>query len=154
MPTKTETITKTQLKNGLPDIRPGDTVRVHQKIKEKDKERLQAFEGVVLARKHGKGISATITVRKVVSGVGVEKIFPIHSPIIEKIEVLKRSKVRRAKLYYLRTAKGKKARLKRKEFAKIIIEEPGKEIGGEKPIEEERSTESTREEKKKESIEK
>ena len=115
MPTKTETITKTQLKNGLPDIRPGDTVRVHQKIKEKDKERLQAFEGVVLARKHGKGISATITVRKVVSGIGVEKIFPIHSPIIEKIEVLKRSKVRRAKLYYLRTAKGKKARLKRKE---------------------------------------
>ena len=115
MPTKTETITKTQLKKDLPDIRPGDTVKVYQKIKEKDKERLQAFEGVVLARKHGKGISATITVRKVISGVGVEKIFPIHSPTIEKIEVLKRGKVRRAKLYYLRTAKGKKARLKRKE---------------------------------------
>lgn len=115
MPTKTETITKIQLKKDLPDIRPGDTVRVHQKIKEKDKERLQAFEGIVLARKHGKGISATITVRKVISGVGVEKIFPVHSPAIEKIEVLKRGKVRRAKLYYLRTAKGKKARLKRKE---------------------------------------
>ena len=103
-----------KLKIGLPGIRPGDTVKVYQKIKEKDKERLQAFEGVVLARKHGKGISATITVRKVISGVGVEKIFPIHSPAIEKIEVLKKSKVRRAKLYYLRTAKGKKAKLKRK----------------------------------------
>ena len=104
-----------KLKKELPDIKPGDTVKVYQKIKEKDKERLQAFEGIVLARKHGKGISATITVRRVVSGIGVEKIFPIHSPIIEKIEVLKRSKVRRAKLYYLRTAKGKKARLKKKE---------------------------------------
>jgi len=114
MPTKTETTTKVQLKKALPDIRPGDTVKVYQKIKEKDKERIQAFEGIVLARKHGKGISATITVRRVVSGIGVEKIFPIHSPIIEKIEVLKRSKVRRAKLYYLRTAKGKKARLKKK----------------------------------------
>lgn len=114
MPTKTETTTKVQLKKDLPNISPGNTVRVHQKIKEKDKERLQAFEGVVLARKHGKGISATITVRKVISGIGVEKIFPIHSPSIEKIEVLKRGKVRRAKLYYLRTAKGKKARLKKK----------------------------------------
>jgi len=114
MPTKTETSTKVQLKKDLPNIQPGDTVKVYQKIKEKDKERLQAFEGIVLARKHGKGISATITVRKVISGIGVEKIFPIHSPVIEKIEVLKKSKVRRAKLYYLRTAKGKKARLKRK----------------------------------------
>jgi len=104
-----------KLKKELPDIKPGDTVKIYQKIKEKDKERLQAFEGVVLARKHGKGISATITVRRVISGVGVEKIFPIHSPVIEKIEVLKRSKVRRAKLYYLRTAKGKKARLKKRE---------------------------------------
>jgi len=103
-----------KLKKELPNIKPGDTVKVYQKIKEKDKERLQAFEGVVLARKHGKGISATITVRKVISGVGVEKIFPIHSPVIERIEVLKRGKVRRAKLYYLRTAKGKKARLKKR----------------------------------------
>ena len=104
-----------KLKKGLPEIKPGNTVKIYQKIKEKDKERLQAFEGVVIARKHGKGISATITVRNVISGVGVEKIFPIHSPAIEKIEVLKRGKVRRAKLYYLRTAKGKKARLKTKE---------------------------------------
>jgi len=135
MPTKTETSTKVQLKKDLPNIQPGDTVKVYQKIKEKDKERLQAFEGIVLARKHGKGISATITVRKVISGIGVEKIFPIHSPIIEKIEVLKRSKVRRAKLYYLRTAKGKKARLRKKEFAGIISKEEPKTIE-EKPIEE------------------
>jgi len=104
-----------QIKKDLPEIRPGDTVRVYQTIKEKDKERLQSFEGVVLARKHGKGISSTITVRNMISGVGVEKILPLHSPNIKKIEILKRAKVRRAKLYYLRTAKGKKAGLKQKE---------------------------------------
>lgn len=136
MPTKIETFTKIQLKKGLPDIRPGDTVRVYQKVKEKDKERLQALEGVVLARKHGKGISATITVRKVISGIGVEKIFPIHSLTIEKIEILKRGKVRRAKLYYLRKAKGKKARLKRKDFAKAMAEEKPKEVEEKKPAEE------------------
>ena len=119
-----------KLKKGLPDIKPGDTVKVYQKIKEKDKERLQAFEGVILARKHGKGISATITVRRVVSGVGVEKIFPLHSPTIEKIEISKKGKVRRAKLYYLREAKGKKARLKRKDFSETVVwekEKPKKE---------------------------
>lgn len=106
----------------LPELRPGDTIKVHQKIKEGDKERIQIFEGVVIAKKHGKGISATITVRKVVDGVGVERVFPIHSPAIDKIEVEKHGKVRRAKLYYLRTAKGKKARLKNKEFAEAIAE--------------------------------
>ena len=126
MISKIEIITKAQLKKGLPDIRPGDTVRIHQKVKEKDKERVQTFEGVVLARKHGKGISATITIRKVIAGIGVEKIFPIHSPTIEKIEVLKRGKVRRAKLYYLREAKGKKARLKRKELGEAIVWEEEK----------------------------
>ncbi|MCD6402244.1 50S ribosomal protein L19 [bacterium] len=113
---KIQLFNTTQLKKGIPDIRPGDTVCVYQKIKEGDKERIQSFEGVVLAKKHGKGISATITVRKVVSGIGVEKTFPLHSPLIEKIEILKRSKVRRAKLYYLRKAKGRKARLKKVEF--------------------------------------
>jgi len=122
MATKIETLLKTQLKKDLPDIRPGDTVRVHQKIKEKGKEKGQVFEGLVIARKHGKGISATITVRKVISGIGVEKIFPIHSPTIEKIEIVKRGKVRRAKLYYLRKAKGRKARLKRKEFTEAVVE--------------------------------
>ena len=129
MPTQIETFKKSQLKD-VPTIRPGDTVRVHQKIKEGDpsnpsgqaKERVQIFEGVVIARKHGKGISGTITVRKVIDGVGVERIFPIHSPSIAKIEVVKSSKVRRAKLYYLRTAKGKKAKLKKKDFAAAIAE--------------------------------
>lgn len=115
MPTKTEKIIQSQLKTNLPDIRPGVLVRVHQKIVEGDKERKQIFEGIVIARKHGKGITATITVRKEVGGIGVEKIFPIHSPTIEKIEVVESYKVRRAKLYYLRKLKGKKAKLKRKE---------------------------------------
>lgn len=116
MPDKIEVITKAQLRKDLPDIRPGDTVRVYQKIKEKDKERIQVFEGEILARKHGKGIEGTITVRKSISGIGVERIFPIHSPNIEKIEITKKGKVKRAKLYYLRQAKGKKAKLKHKEI--------------------------------------
>jgi len=84
------------------DIRAGDVVKVWQKIKEKDKFRLQAFEGLVLGRKHGKEAGGTFTVRKVVDGVGVERIFPLYSPMIDKVEVLKRSKVRRAKLYHIR----------------------------------------------------
>lgn len=84
------------------DLRSGDTVRVWQKIVEKGKTRLQVFEGLVLARKHGKEAGATFTVRRVASGVGVEKIFPLYSPVIDRIEVVKRSKVRRAKLYHIR----------------------------------------------------
>ena len=84
------------------DLRAGDTVKVWQKIVEKGKTRLQAFEGLVLARKHGREAGATFTVRRVASGIGVEKIFPLYSPMIDKIEVLKRSKVRRAKLYHIR----------------------------------------------------
>src|SRR3984957_9908064 len=84
------------------DIRPGDTVRVWQKIEEKGKSRLQAFEGLVLARKHGSEAGGTFTVRRVASGVGVEKVYPLYSPMIDKIEVIKRSRVRRAKLYYIR----------------------------------------------------
>ena len=127
-----EKFEQSQLKK-MPDIRPGDLVRVHQKIKEGDKERIQIFEGVVIARKHGKGISSTITVRKVVDQVGVEKILPVHSPSIEKIEVVKSSKVRRSKLYYLRTAKGTKAKLKNKELAAAIApeEEPVVETSAE-----------------------
>ena len=130
MPTKIETFINPFLKKELPDIRPGDTVQVHQKIKEAPKkgksstgqelkERIQIFEGLVIARKHGKEIGATITVRRIISGIGVERIFPIHLPFIEKIEIIKRGKVRRAKLYYLRTAKGKKARLKKREEKEI-----------------------------------
>lgn len=123
MTTKIEQFNLSQQKTDLPDIRPGDTILVHQKIKEGAKERIQIFEGVVIARKHGKGTSCTITVRKVVEGIGVERIFPIHSPAISKIEVVKHGKVRRAKLYYLRTTKGKKAKIKKKEFAAAIAEE-------------------------------
>ena len=124
---ETETFYKGQLKE-MPDIQPGATVKVHQKIKEGDKERIQIFEGVVIARKHGKGISSTITVRKVVEQIGVERIFPVHSPSIAKIEVVKSGKVRRSKLYYLRTAKGKKGKLKKKEFAAAIVDEPKAEV--------------------------
>jgi len=128
MPNKFETFIKAQLKTDLPEIRPGDTVRVYQKIKEGDKERIQVFEGLVIARKHGKGITSTITVRKVISEIGVERIFPLHSPTIEKIETLRRGRVRRAKLYYLRKAKGKRAKLKRKEFGEAIAEEKPEEM--------------------------
>jgi len=83
-------------------IKPGDTVKVHQKIVDKGKTRIQIFEGIVLARKHGDEAGATFTVRKVSSGVGVEKIYPLYSPLIEQIEIVKRAKVRRAKLYYIR----------------------------------------------------
>jgi large subunit ribosomal protein L19 len=95
-------------------IKPGMTVKVYQKIKDKKKDKTQIFEGVVLAAKHGVGVNGTVTVRKVASGVGVEKIFPLHSPLVEKIEIVREAKVRRAKLYYLRDAKGKRARLKEK----------------------------------------
>jgi len=124
MTTKLETFNKKQLRKDLPEIRPGDLVRVYQKIKEKKGERVQPFEGIVIAKKHGKGISSTITVRGIISGIGVEKIFPLHSPTIEKIEIKKRGKTRRAKLYYLRKATGRKARLKRVELAdKISLKE-------------------------------
>lgn len=92
------------------DIRPGDTVKVWQKIQEKGKTRLQAFEGLVLARKHGTEAGATFTVRKVIDGVGVEKIFPLYTPMIDKVDLLRRSKVRRAKLYFVREKAAKEIR--------------------------------------------
>ncbi|AMY04962.1 50S ribosomal protein L19 [Staphylococcus condimenti] len=106
-----EAITKSQLRTDLPTFRPGDTVRVHVRIVEGTRERIQVFEGVVIKR-HGGGISETFTVRKISSGVGVERTFPLHTPKIEKIEVKRRGKVRRAKLYYLRNLRGKAARIK------------------------------------------
>ena len=96
--------------NQHPEIRVGDTVRVHTRIKEGDKERIQVFEGVVISKKNG-GIAASITVRKVSYGIGVERIFPIHSPAVEKVEIKSHGKVRRAKLYYLRDLSGKAARI-------------------------------------------
>jgi len=98
----------------IPEINPGDVIKVFEKTREKDKTRTQVFEGQVLAKKHGREKGATITVRRILDGVGVERIFPIFSPIIEKIEIVKRFKARRAKLYYLREAKGRRARLKEK----------------------------------------
>ncbi len=105
-------LTKTQMKE-LPEVGVGDTVRVHVKVKEGARERIQVFEGIVIARKHG-GIEETITVRRVSYGIGVEKVFPLHSPIIDKIEVSRRGVVRRAKLYYLRDRVGKAAKVREK----------------------------------------
>jgi len=96
--------------SNAPEIRAGDTVRVHVRIKEGAKTRIQVFEGTVIALKHG-GPRSTITVRKISNGIGVERIFPIHAPVVEKIEIKSRHRVRRAKLYYLRQLRGKKARL-------------------------------------------
>ncbi len=98
----------------VPEFRPGDTIRVHVKIKEGDKERLQAFEGTVIARKN-EGLGETVTVRKVSFGQGVERIFPIHAPVVDHIDVVRAGRVRRAKLYYLRGLKGKAARLRERE---------------------------------------
>ena len=104
-------VEKNELKSGLPSFLVGDTVKVHVKIKEGDKERIQIFEGVVIARRNG-DLRSSFTVRKISFGQGVERIFPLHSPIIDKIEVSKKGKVRRAKLYYLRGLKGKAAKIK------------------------------------------
>ena len=102
--------------DGIPAFRPGDTLRVHVKVKEGVRERIQVFEGIVIGRQHG-GLNETFTVRKISSGVGVERIFPLHCPSIDKIEDKRQGKVRRAKLYYLRKLSGKAARIKeRREF--------------------------------------
>ncbi|UQS83479.1 50S ribosomal protein L19 [Bombilactobacillus thymidiniphilus] len=108
-----ETVTKTQLRDDIPEFRPGDTVRVHAKVVEGSRERIQIFEGVVIKRR-GIGISATYTVRKISSGVGVERTFPLHSPRVAKIEVVRYGRVRRSKLYYLRALRGKAARIPEK----------------------------------------
>jgi len=119
MTNKLDLFKETQMKKDIPDIRPGDVVRVSLKLAEKTKrgaERSQVFEGLVITKKHGKGMNATFTVRKISGGIGVERTFPIHMPSITKIELVKRSKVRRAKLYYMRERAGKKARMKTKEL--------------------------------------
>ena len=105
-----DSINAGQLRSDIPEFRAGDTVRVHAKVVEGTRERIQIFEGVVIARK-GSGISETYTVRKISNGVGVERIFPLHTPRVEKIEVIRHGRVRRAKLYYLRALQGKAARI-------------------------------------------
>jgi len=109
-----DSVEKAQLRDNVPAFQPGDTLRVHVRIKEGNKERLQAFEGICIAIKHG-GIRETVTVRKVSFGVGVERIFPLHATVIDHIDVLRRGKVRRAKLYYLRDLRGKAARIKERD---------------------------------------
>ena len=104
-------ITKSQLRSDMPNFRPGDSVRVHVRVVEGTRERIQLFEGVVIKR-HGVGVSETYTVRKISSGVGVERTFPLHSPRVAQIEVTRHGRVRRAKLYYLRALRGKAARIK------------------------------------------
>lgn len=111
---------KNQKRDDLPEMRVGDTIKMYYKFTEKDKERVQAFEGVIIARK-GAGISQNIIIRGLVAGVMMEKIIPVHSPNIKKVETIKRGKVRRSKLYYLRNVAGKKAKLKRR------IEKPSQE---------------------------
>lgn len=113
-------VEKAYMRTDIPKLSPGDTVRVHYKLKEgEEKERIQVFEGIVI-RRRGSGTSATFTVRKVSFGVGVERTFPLHSPRIEKIEIVKRAKVRRARLYYLRERAGKSARLKERFDQKVM----------------------------------
>jgi large subunit ribosomal protein L19 len=108
-------IEREQLRMDMPDFSPGDTVTVHVKIREGNKERLQAFQGVVISKKKGMA-NATFTVRKVSYGVGVERVFPLNSPIIDRVEVVTRGRVRRAKIYYLRKLRGKAARIREKRF--------------------------------------
>jgi large subunit ribosomal protein L19 len=110
-----------QLKKNVPAIGPGDRVKVHQKIKEGAKERIQIFEGVIIKTQHGTGINGTFTVRRIASGVGVEKLFPLHSPAIVKIEKIRSAKVRRAKLYYVRDLVGRAARRLKKEKEDVAV---------------------------------
>ncbi len=109
-----DAIEQTQLRDNIPAFQSGDTVKVHVRIKEGNKERIQIFEGIVIARKHG-GARETVTVRKVSFGVGVERIFPLHATVVDHIDVVRRGRVRRAKLYYLRELRGKAARIKEKD---------------------------------------
>ena len=143
-----------QLKNKIPDLHIGDTVRVHQRIKEGNRERIQVFEGIII-KKQGGGLNATFTVRRIASGVGVEKTFLIHSPLVEKVELVRVGKARRAKLYYLRDKVGKAAKTKENLGARIedkeivlkedLVEEPAVEavpeeapaVETEKPVVEE-----------------
>ena len=110
---KLESVGVDQLRSDIPDFSPGDTVAVHVKVREGNKERIQVFQGVVL-QKRGGGLNSTFTVRKISNGIGVERIFPFHSPNIEKVDLLRSGRVRRAKLFYLRGLKGKAARIREK----------------------------------------
>jgi len=134
---KVDLVEKPRLREDLPDFRPGDTVRVHARVAEAGRERIQVFQGLVMRRRGG-GLRATFTVRKVSFGVGVERTFPLHSPTIARIELVSRGRVRRAKLYYLRERRGKKARIRERrggaqagEAAEQAAEQPDEGAGPE-----------------------
>jgi len=118
-----EQLAKLAANTKIPEFAPGDTVKVNVKVREGERERVQAFEGVVIARKHG-GLRETFTVRKISFGIGVERIFPIHSPFVERIEVVRSGKIRRAKLYYLRKLSGRAAKLTEREALSVQTSEP------------------------------
>ncbi|HMC37316.1 MAG TPA: 50S ribosomal protein L19 [Actinomycetota bacterium] len=120
---KVDTVEKPRLREDLPDFRPGDTVRVHARVAEAGRERIQVFQGVVI-RRQGGGLRETFTVRKVSFGVGVERTYPVHSPTIAKIEVVTQGRVRRAKLYYLRERRGKRARIRERREALVTQTAP------------------------------
>lgn len=125
MPNVIDRIAQLEQRQDIPKLRTGDTVRVHVKIQEGDKERIQVFEGIVIKQNRG-GVGATFTVRKISYGVGVERIFPAHSPLLDKVEVKNRGKVRRSKLYYLRELHGKAARIRNAERDADPTTEPAK----------------------------
>ena len=119
---------KEYLRENIPSFRPGDTVRVNVRVREGDKERIQAFEGVCIGRKHG-GVSETFKVRKISGGVGVERTFPLHSPMIASIELVREGRVRRAKLYYLRNLRGKAARIRERDTRQAATGSSGQAQG-------------------------
>ena len=118
MATIIDKLERRSMRLDIPDFAPGDTINVHVKIKEGEKERIQQFKGVVTKRRNNKNPKATVTVRKMSDGIGVERIFPLYSPAIDKVEVLRKGRVKRAKLYYLRERTGKAARIKEKAFVR------------------------------------
>ena len=140
---KTDVVEQAYLRSDIPDFRPGDTVKVHVRVVEGSRERVQVFQGVVIRRQNG-GLRETFTVRKISFGVGVERTFPLHSPSIAKFEVVSRGKVRRAKLYYLRELRGKKARIKERRIddAKLAAMEEAALAAAEASVEEAEAAEA------------
>src|ERR687883_1517487 len=122
----TDVVERAQLRDDLPDFRPGDTVKVHVRVVEGSRERIQVFQGFVL-RRQGGGLRETFTVRKVSFGVGVERTFPVHSPSVAKVEITQKGRVRRAKLYYLRERRGKRARIRERREAEVTAAPPAED---------------------------
>lgn len=146
-----QSLVKNQIKENVPELRAGQVIRVHEKIKEGSRERIQVFEGLVIAVKHGRGLDGTFTVRKIGIGhIGVERVFPVHLPAIQKIEILRQEKVRRAKLYYVRGQVGKKVKRRKAEIKGTIydfsIAEEKKEVPKEEISEEKAPKEEIKEE--------